>query len=299
MVFSRLSRLLSSSLTSLPPSSPSHAPLSEALALSSGLEPYLSRNTNELIVPRSHAVSEEAVRAVWEELLKETREHDWEGVWREGKVGWRLFPGMCSGGYEGMVLQHFALMTKAKRVLEIGVFTGTATLALALVPSINHITALDIEPYLKSFSTSFWERAGVAHKIDYRIAPALETLDRLAEEGTTEGYDLVFIDADKPGYRGYLDKILEKGLLKEDGVILADNTLSQGNPIVPNSQHPPGGRKHNWLPAGTDTAKAGGVAGDPVADAIDEFNKYVQQHPDLEVVQLPIRDGVSVIRRRV
>ncbi|GAA6032399.1 hypothetical protein JCM8097_008155 [Rhodosporidiobolus ruineniae] len=295
-VFGRLNRLLSTALSSTEPSSAAHAPLTEAYTLSSRLEPYLSRNSNELIVPRSHPVDEGTVRRVWEDLLRETKEHDWEAKWKEGKMQWRVFPGMCSGSYEATVLQHFGLLLRPKRVLEIGVFTGTATLALALLPSVERVVALDIEPYLKEFSTPYWEKAGVEGKIDYPVAPAGETLEKLAAEGA-EGFDLIFIDADKTGYQGYVQAILEKGLLNEDGVILADNTLGNGRPFAPSTDGQRFGPP-NWLsPEQAKEAEEGGV--DPRTKAIDDFNQWVADHPDLEVVQLPIRDGISVIRRRV
>jgi len=116
-------------------------------------------------------------------------------------------------------------MLKPTSILEIGVFTGTATLALALLPSVQHITALDIEPSLSTFVKPSWERAGVSSKIDFRIAPALDSLKQLTTEGHS-GFDMVFIDADKPGYRGYVEQVLQGGLLKEGGVILAVRSLS-------------------------------------------------------------------------
>lgn len=145
------------------------------------------------------------------------------------------------------MLQQLALLLKPKKILEIGVFTGTATvrffhhcpslrsvlvlilscvqLALALLPSVESITALDIEDYLPSFVEPFWKRAGVASKIDFRIAPALESLDELIA-AKDQTFDLVFIDADKPGYRAYVENILDGGLLSADGVILAVSSVS-------------------------------------------------------------------------
>jgi len=116
-------------------------------------------------------------------------------------------------------------MLKPKSILEIGVFTGTATLALALLPSVEHITALDIEPFLAEFVKPAWDTAGVSSKIDFRIAPALDSLKQLTAE-SHPGFDTVFIDADKPGYRGYVEQVLQGGLLKEGGVILAVRSLS-------------------------------------------------------------------------
>ncbi|GAA6018498.1 hypothetical protein JCM10207_007197 [Rhodosporidiobolus poonsookiae] len=162
-----------------------------AHTLASHLDRYLERNSTGLVVPRGYAVSAEEVRTAWRELLKATEEHDWVKAYEEGMIGWRLFPGMCAGEFEACVLQHFALMSKAKRVLEIGVFTGTTTLALALLPSVQSVTALDLEPYLRAFVAPYWERAGVASKIDYLVAPALDSLDRLAAEGA-EPFEMVF-----------------------------------------------------------------------------------------------------------
>jgi caffeoyl-CoA O-methyltransferase len=90
---------------------------------------------------------------------------------------------------------------------------------------VKNITALDIEEFLPSFVEPFWSQAGVASKIDFRVAPALESLEKLVAE-KNEGFDLVFIDADKPGYQAYVEKILKGGLLKEGGVILAVSCLS-------------------------------------------------------------------------
>ncbi|GAA5987850.1 hypothetical protein JCM10908_007244 [Rhodotorula pacifica] len=276
----------------------SSSALKEAQALIAGSEDYLERNTSELIVPRSHAVSEQEVRTVWNYLLRTTQETDWVQVKDAGKTKYELGAGMCSGPYEAVVLQNLALLQRTQSVLEIGVFTGTATLALALLPSVKEVVALDIEPYLKETVEPYWARAGVLDKIDFRIAPALETLAALSEAKHAP-FDLIFIDADKPSYKAYVQAVLDGGLLGENGVILADNTLYKGYPWV--------------TPGAFDVSKEEAAAGNDFAESnrtnnkskneatagIDDFNTFVRDHPDLETVMLPIRDGITIIRRRI
>ncbi|KAJ8293585.1 Sulfate adenylyltransferase [Rhodotorula toruloides] len=260
--------------------------------LTSRLESYAEKYSSSLIVPRGHGVEEEEVKGVWEELLRKTEETDWVGVKERGETKYQLGAVMCSGAYEAVVLQTFAAMMRAEKVLEIGVFTGTATLALALVPCVKQVIALDIEPYLSSFNDPFWTRAGVSPKIDFRVAPALESLDKLKQEGH-EGFDLVFIDADKEGYREYVRKVVEEGLLKEDGVILADNTMYKGLAWAPPAPLP---EDESTVPA--DVLARRKFEADNTK-GVHEFNEYVRNHPDLQVAMLPIRDGITVIRRRI
>lgn len=223
----RAARLLGSALTTSSDATSttggrgsSLSALQEAHALISGQEDYLERNSSELIIPRSHAKSENEVRAVWNDLLEMTQETDWTRLKDESRTKFELGAGMCSGAYEAVVLQNLALLQRTRSVLEIGVFTGTATLALALVPSVTDIVALDIEPYLKETVEPYWNRAGVLDKIDFRIAPALDSLAALAEAKHAP-FNLVFIDADKPSYKAYVQAVLDGGLLSADGVILA------------------------------------------------------------------------------
>ncbi|PRQ76422.1 O-methyltransferase-domain containing protein [Rhodotorula toruloides] len=303
----RAPTLLSTALSHLSPSSPAHAPLLEAHTLTAQLEPYAEKYSSSLIVPRGHGV---------EEMLRKTEETDWVGLKERGETRYQLGAVMCSGAYEAVVLQTFAAMMRAEKVLEIGVFTGTATLALALVPCVKQVIALDIEPYLSTFNEPFWTRAGVSHKIDFRVAPALETLDKLKNEGY-EGFDLVFIDADKEGYREYVRKVVEEGLLKEDGVILAvcppfsllftralilmlhrfahwqDNTMYKGLAWAPPAPLP---EDEFTVPA--DVLARRKFEADNTK-GVHEFNEYVRNHPDLQVAMLPIRDGITVIRRRM
>ncbi|GAA5893409.1 hypothetical protein JCM6882_008026 [Rhodosporidiobolus microsporus] len=290
----RAAALVGAALESLDPSHPSYKPLSEAYALVAGEEAYMERYTSDLLVPHGHGVAEDLVRAAWDELLKITEETDWKQVKADGKTQYELGAGMCSGAYEAVVLQNIALLAGSTSALEIGVFTGTATLALGLIPSVQHITALDIEPFLKEFVAPYWKRAGVADKINFEAAPAIDTLKKLKEQGHG-GFDLVFIDADKPSYGNYVRAILELGLLQEGGVILADNTLYKGYAWAP-----PGSfglrspTSHTFKEANGTNNKSDSEA----TTGIDTFNAYVRDHPDLETCVLPVRDGITVIRRK-
>ena len=187
---------------------------------------------------------------------------------------------------------------QAKRILEIGVFASTTTVALALLPFVDKIVACDIEPYLVEFAKPFYEQAKVTDKIDFRIGDAIKTLEDIESKG--QGFDLVFIDADKGGYWGYYDKIMSsKVLLNPDGVIIAvsfsaalhcylftnnlftfwllritqDNTIYKASTFVPHEAFAEG------------------------AKALGEFNRKVKEDPRSEVVVLPARDGISIIRR--
>ncbi|GAA6008876.1 hypothetical protein JCM10207_001754 [Rhodosporidiobolus poonsookiae] len=291
----RAAALLSTALSSLDPSHPSYAALSEAHTLVAGEEDYLEKHSSGLIVPSTHGVGADEVREVWEELLKATEETDWKALKDEGKTKWELGAGMCSGEFEAVVLQNLALMAKSTSVLEIGVFTGTATLALALLPSVTHITALDLEPYLPVFVAPYWTRAGVASKIDFRIAPALDSLRALSDEKHS-GFDFVFIDADKPGYESYVRAILELGLLREGGVILADNTLYKGYPWSPPS---PAGLRTSSSAAYGEKNGTNNQSASEATQGIQGFNTFVHSHPELETCVLPARDGITVIRRKI
>ncbi|POY75659.1 hypothetical protein BMF94_1282 [Rhodotorula taiwanensis] len=274
--------------------------LHEAHALVTGTEPYLEQNTSDLIVPSAHPVARVQVHAAWNDLLEVTQRTDWVALKDEGKTRFELGAGMCSGPYEAVVLQNLALLQRTRSVLEIGTFTGTATLAFALLPSVEKVVALDIEPYLAELVTPYWQRAGTAQKIDFKIAPALESLADLSKQQHAP-FDLVFIDADKPSYKAYVQAVLDGGLLSENGVILADNTMYKGFPWAT-----PGAHEQQATTGATvaedDFAQGNRTNNRSKSEAttgIADFNTYVREHSDLETVMLPIRDGITIIRRKL
>ena len=174
-------------------------------------------------------------------------------------------PQMMVGTLEGAFLSFVVGMKRPQRVLEIGTFTGWSSIAMALaLPPGATLVTCDVNEATSAIARRYAEEAGVADRIEYRLGPASETLS-----GLDGPFDLVFIDADKPGYIDYYEAVLPK--LADDGVILADNTLASGDVIEPNR---------------------------PMAEAIARFNDYVRADARVECVLLTIRDGITLIRKR-
>ena len=128
---------------------------------------------------------------------------------------------------QGQFMQLLVRLMGAKNCLEVGVFTGYSSLAVALaLPADGCIVACDVSEKWTAIARKYWKEAGVAGKIDLRIAPALATLDGLIASGKTESFDFAFIDADKTNYSGYYERVLT--LLRSGGLIAIDNTLWGG-----------------------------------------------------------------------
>ncbi|EKM57117.1 uncharacterized protein PHACADRAFT_172804 [Phanerochaete carnosa HHB-10118-sp] len=196
---------------------------------------------------------------------------DWERIHAEGKTRFKLLPEMSAGGYEAVVMQQLAKISKAKVILEIGMFTGTTTVSLALLPTVERIVTLELEEYLEQTNRPFFEQAGVSEKIDIRIGDALSSLDKLIADNAS--FDMVFVDADKSSYISYFHKIMDGGLLGKNGFIIVDNVAFKASPWAPNDCYSDG----------------------PILDA---FNQAVRNHPGIEVIMLPVEDGISLIRRK-
>ena len=170
-------------------------------------------------------------------------------------------PQMMVGHVEGAFLSFLVSMTQAKRVVEVGTFTGWSSIAMAgALPPEGSIVTLDINEETTAVARRYAQEAGVADRIEYRVGPALETLASL--EGP---FDLAFIDADKGGYVDYYEAILPK--LAPNGLIAADNTLF-------------------GLDSDGENARA-----------IARFNEHVLHDDRVETVLLPFREGVTLIRR--
>lgn len=133
---------------------------------------------------------------------------------------------------QGQFMALIARLTGARRCLEVGVFTGYSSLAVALaLPEDGRIVACDVSEAWTSVARRYWAEAGIAHKVELRIAPALETLDGLLADGAAGTFDLAFIDADKTNYLGYHERVL--GLLRPGGLVMTDNTLWSGRVADP------------------------------------------------------------------
>jgi predicted O-methyltransferase YrrM len=127
------------------------------------------------------------------------------------------------GQFMGMLIR----LLGAKLTLEVGVFTGYSSIAVALaLPEEGRIVACDVSEEYTSVARRYWREAGVEHKIGLRLAPAVETLDRLLAEGKSGAFDFAFIDADKENYDGYYERALK--LLRPGGLIAVDNVLWHG-----------------------------------------------------------------------
>jgi len=230
------------------------AGLERARDLAAGLDPYVAAVTTR----ESPALAA---------LDRRTRQEDWAA--HAGDLG--LEQEMLSGHVEGQVLKFLVHAIRARRVLEIGLFTGYSALAMAeALPADGELIACEVDPHAAAVAQECLGASEAGAKVRVEVAPALDTLARLADAG--ESFDLVFVDADKAGYVDYLHAVLDTGLLAEGGVVAVDNTLLQGQPYLP---------------------------GEPTENgaAIARFNAAVAEDPRVEQVLLPLRDGLTLIRR--
>jgi len=172
---------------------------------------------------------------------------------------------------QGQFMALMAKLTGVKKAIELGVYTGYSSLAVALVlPPGGRIIACDIDDEYTNIAKRYWEEAGVAEKIDLRIGPALDTLNELLEAGESGSYDFAFIDADKVQYAEYYERCLE--LLRVGGLILVDNVSQQGK-VVDNSD-----------------------ANESVR-AICAFNKKLLKDDRVDISLIPMSDGITLARK--
>uniref|UniRef100_A0A8C8VRH1 Catechol-O-methyltransferase domain containing 1 n=1 Tax=Pelusios castaneus TaxID=367368 RepID=A0A8C8VRH1_9SAUR len=137
---------------------------------------------------------------------------------------------------QAQLMANLAKLIKAKKAIEIGVFTGYNTLNMALVlPDDGKVVACDINEDYVNIGKPLWKEAGVEHKIDLRIKPAVQTLDELLADGEAGTYDFAFIDADKESYNEYYEKCLR--LIRKGGIIAIDNVLWGGNVLKPSKDN--------------------------------------------------------------
>ncbi|HXF91812.1 MAG TPA: class I SAM-dependent methyltransferase [Nitrospiraceae bacterium] len=210
-----------------------------------------------LILPEIEAYAE-AHSAAESEVCRALREETYRTM---------EIPHMIVGPLEGAFLKMMALLVDAKRVLEIGTFTGYSALCFAeALPEDGRVITCEIDPESAALASKYFAKSPHGRKIDVRMGPALETLRALAGP-----FDVIFIDADKVNYVHYYRRALE--LVSPRGVILIDNVLWSGNVLV----HPP-------LDAST--------------AAIQDLNRLVATDPRVTAVLVTIRDGVMVIKKR-
>jgi caffeoyl-CoA O-methyltransferase len=168
-----------------------------------------------------------------------------------------------------------ALLVKlmgAKRCLEVGVFTGYSSLAVALaLPPEGRLIACDVSEEWTAIARRYWKKAGVEARIDLRLGAALATLDALLAQGEAGRFDFAFIDADKGNYLAYYERCL--ALLRPRGLIVADNTLWSG-----------------------DVANPANEKGDTVS--LRRFNEALHRDDRVDIAMLPLGDGVTLAVKR-
>ncbi len=173
---------------------------------------------------------------------------------------------------QGQFMALLVQLMGAKKALEIGVFTGYSSLVVALaLPPEGKMVACDVSEEYTSIARRYWEQAGVADKIDLRIAPAIATLDKLIAEGETDSFDFAFIDADKSSYNDYYERALK--LIRPGGLIAIDNVL--------------------W---------SGQVADSKIQDnrtkKIRALNEKLHKDERVTLSMVPIADGLTLARRK-
>ncbi|RCW90185.1 O-methyltransferase [Winogradskyella arenosi] len=178
-----------------------------------------------------------------------------------------LQPIMLSGPYQGRVLSMVAKLIRPERILELGTFTGYATLCLAEgLPSSGILHTIDVNEELVDFQRKYFDRSAYGSQIIQHTGSAIDIIPTLKET-----FDLVFIDADKPNYSNYFHLIIDK--LNPGGIILSDNVLWHGKVVEPV------GKK------------------DISTQAILDYNTLLKSDPRVETVVLPIRDGLTISRK--
>ena len=169
---------------------------------------------------------------------------------------------------QGQFMALLVQLLGAKKTLDIGVFTGYSSLVVALaLPAEGKVVACDLDEKSTAIARRYWQQAGVADKIDLCIAPALETLDKLIDEGQTATFDFAFIDADKRNYDNYYEKALQ--LIRPGGLIAVDNVLWSGRVADPQDN-------------------------DKRTVAMRAFNQKLAQDRRVKISLVPIADGLTL-----
>lgn len=180
--------------------------------------------------------------------------------------------GMRIDPLEASLLGVLIRATGARRVVEVGTFTGYGALSMArALPPGGRFVCCDISEEYTSIARRYWAEAGVADRIDLRIGPALDTLDALLAAHGEGSFDAAFIDADKENYEGYFERCLR--LLRPGGLVIVDNVLWGGKVVDPDDER-------------------------PSTQAIRAFNAARARDPRVDAVIVPIRDGVSLLVKR-
>jgi caffeoyl-CoA O-methyltransferase len=173
---------------------------------------------------------------------------------------------------QGQFMALLVRLTGTRRILEVGVFTGYSSLAMALaMPRDGRLVACDVSEEFTAVARRYWREAEVEHLIDLRLAPAVATLDQLLAAGEAGSFDLAFIDADKESYDDYYERSL--ALLRPNGLVVIDNVLQEGKVADQTVQN-------------------------PQVNAIRRLNARLHEDQRIDLSLLPIADGITLARKR-
>ena len=195
---------------------------------------------------------------VMQRCRAETARHKWAGM--------QISPEL------GQLMGLLVKMLNARKIIELGVYTGYSSLCMArAMPVGGKLVACDVKEEYTNKAKEYWEAAGVADKIELRLAPALDTLNDLLNAGEADSFDFIFVDAIKEEYSAYYP--LNYRLLRNGGLMVIDNVLWGGDVADPDNQ----------------TAET---------NAIRAFNRMVHEDDRVDMCMLPVGDGITLIRKR-
>ncbi|XP_076454564.1 O-methyltransferase MdmC-like [Babylonia areolata] len=206
---------------------------------------------------------------VCRKVAQETVDMQWSELKEQGKTSMTLTPKMLSGRLEGQFLKSILSAQRARRVLDVGMYTGYSALCMAeALPADGHLVTLDREPYLKERNQAVFDSVPHGKKITIKIGNALDSMKELLKEGRQ--FDFIFLDAQKSEYIDYLKLCFEEGLLAENGTVAVDNAYLHGANYYPLDKPPSASRL---------------------------FGEFVAKDSRLHKILVPMRDGVLLIRR--
>ncbi len=195
---------------------------------------------------------------VMQRCRAETARHKWAGM--------QISPEL------GQLMGLLVKMLNARKIIELGVYTGYSSLCMAREMQVGgKLIACDVKEEYTNKAKEYWEAAGVADKIELRLAPALDTLNDLLRAGESDSFDFIFVDAIKEEYSAYYP--LNYRLLRSGGLMVIDNVLWGGDVADPDNQ----------------TAET---------NAIRAFNRMVHEDDRVDMCMLPVGDGITLIRKR-
>ncbi|XP_059174492.1 uncharacterized protein LOC131954762 [Physella acuta] len=261
----------------VPPShyDPAIVALEEAVKLSKapGTAPELAdavQKVRDLVRIREEFTSftttkgSEGCQAIYEATTK----HDWEKPFEEGKTTWLLRPFMMSGHLEGQFLKSIVSIQKAKRILDIGMFSGYSALSMAeALPADGEVITIDQDEYLKTFVEDLLVKSPHGKKVKIVLGKALDLIEKMSKN--KEVFDIIFLDADKSEYIEYFKYAFGQNMLSPGGCVLIDNAYMLGDGYLPNARR----------------------------DCSRILAETIAADPTLHCVLVPIRDGIFLIRR--